>query len=57
VNDHSPTGSISGKYTSGVGQGGSDSVISSSIDRANDIFINQTLDKAAIDIPPDLGEF
>jgi hypothetical protein len=55
-NDHLPTGKITG-YTSGVGQGGSDSVISSSIERANDTFINQNLDKVDLNVPENLGEF
>jgi hypothetical protein len=56
VNDHLPSGKITG-YTSGVGQGGSDSVISSSIERANDSFINQNLDRVSLDVPEDLGVF
>lgn len=55
-NDYSPTGKITG-YTSGVGQGGSDSAISYAIERANDPFINRNLDVVGLDVPENLGEF
>jgi len=51
----SPT--ISGQFTSGVGNGDSDSTLNSAVEQANDPAINQLLDKAKIDIPADLGDF
>ena len=57
VNDQLPKGNISGEYTSGVGQGASDSVISSRINNSNDSFTTETLDNAILDIPSDLGNF
>lgn len=48
---------ISGQFTSGVGNGDSDSTLNSAIQQANDPVINQLLDQVKLDIPVNLGDF
>jgi hypothetical protein len=57
TNDCLRSTTISGQFTSGVGNGDSDSTLNSAVEQANDPAINQLLDKAKIDIPTDLGDF
>lgn len=56
-NDCLRSKTILGQFTSGVGNGDSDSTLNSAIEQANDPVINQLLDKVNLDIPADLGDF